>query len=342
MIIICIYFKNKNDFYILFTFKKITLMTLSKYTIDGKVLYSVKDLKQNNPKFFIGCAKTLRTIIKRKKIPNDMTVFATKTKTGWTLSSSDIKKANLFLKVEWVENNFKYIQESSCEMDIQSRSYEKIPPLIELSDDDRLKNSDGNILNIEIRGNKEFNRIYFKAIDIEKCLMCNSLRKTIHTHEKFEYGVHYETFVNIGNKKETFLTFQGFVEYICISLCDVIQQNKTILLRWFVKISSSYLCNNESCIITYSLDESIGNIYIVSAPHLDYVKIGYSKQSKLNISSRYAVYWGEDIEIETFPTTQVRNQETIIHKHFHKYNISGELFHKQYLGEYIEYIQLIV
>lgn len=162
------------------------------HRIAGNELYMAEDLRKNNPAYFIGCSKTIRNIIGRKDIPEDMVVYATKSKKGWTKSTADIKRANLFLRTEWVKNNFEVsneIQEAK-----EPRNYETAPPILDLLPDERFKDVNNNEITIETRGQRRYDMIYFRALDIEKGFDCSSLRKTVLSHE-FRRGVHYQTFI---------------------------------------------------------------------------------------------------------------------------------------------------
>jgi len=56
---------------------KMSVQNITKIPMNNDLYYYVEDVKQVNPAYFYGCAKTLRMIIDKKKINNNEYIYAT-------------------------------------------------------------------------------------------------------------------------------------------------------------------------------------------------------------------------------------------------------------------------
>ena len=192
--------------------------------LGGKMFYNTEFVKQSCPAFFYGCAKTLRKIIEKKNIKNDEYTYATfAPKTNkWSVSNDNVKSAKLLLEKTWVENNVPGFGNNNITLDL-----EMAPPILELKDEEKFKDDKGNIVEIETRGIKTFDGIYFYGKDVEKMLNINDISSLL-KHESSSYIVykHYKKFyrpspVNHGckdnesnNHERIYLTYFGLVKML--------------------------------------------------------------------------------------------------------------------------------
>lgn len=192
--------------------------------LGGKMFYNTEFVKQSCPAFFYGCAKTLRKIIEKKNIKNDEYTYATfAPKTNkWSVSNDNVKSAKLLLEKTWVENNVPGFGNNDITLDL-----EMAPPILELKDEEKFKDDKGNIVDIETRGIKTFDEIYFYGKDVEKMLNINDISSLL-KHESSSYIVykHYKKFyrpspVNHGykdnesnNHERIYLTYFGLVKML--------------------------------------------------------------------------------------------------------------------------------
>jgi predicted GIY-YIG superfamily endonuclease len=192
--------------------------------LGGKMFYNTEFVKQSCPAFFYGCAKTLRKIIEKKNIKNDEYTYATfAPKTNkWSVSNDNVKSAKLLLEKTWVENNVPGFGNNDITLDL-----EMAPPILELKDEEKFKDDKGNIVEIETRGIKTFDGIYFYGKDVEKMLNINDISSLL-KHESSSYIVykHYKKFyrpspVNHGckdnesnNHERIYLTYFGLVKML--------------------------------------------------------------------------------------------------------------------------------
>lgn len=201
---------------------------IQTYIIDGQEVFLADDLKQNNPVYFKGCSKTIRNIIGRKKIPDHHIVYATKTKTGYNVCETDIKKARLFLAKEWVLQNFEFKEENNGDEVVDNKKYEEAPPLLFLSPEDKFRGADGETIEIETRGEREYDKVYFRSKDIENGFGCNIRALLFQENNSYIRGKHYETFIRKvkgnnpsnetqQNQKTLYLTFKGLTRFLFAS-----------------------------------------------------------------------------------------------------------------------------
>jgi hypothetical protein len=96
------------------------------------------------------------------------------------------------------------------------------PPELELKDHEKFKNANGNPVSIYVCGERERNKCYFLARDVEQMLDIANIRSTLmHKKSSFRRGEHYVTFRTVGNsyscKSNLFLTFIGITKLLYCS-----------------------------------------------------------------------------------------------------------------------------
>jgi hypothetical protein len=283
----------------------------------------------------------------------------------WKLSSADCKKAQLLLSKEWVERNiFKIteITQSSVErlntneienineeeeeekqQDIEANeNIEKAPPLLYLKNEEKFKDCDENIIEIETRGEKNRNKIYFKVKDIMTGFEMSNLDTTI-SHKKYGYekNIHYKIFF-VKNKNNTiikslYLTYYGFLKIILISrtMSSFFLKNINILTKWLDNLINNKYYNNY--ILEKVSNDLSGVVYICSSPLVNAVKIGYWTGNITSLQSRYKMIYGKDVFLICKNVENAHDIEKQIHTEFKQFNISGELFQKDNIQLYIDY-----
>jgi hypothetical protein len=103
---------------------------------------------------------------------------------------------------------------------------ENAPPLLELEDEEKFHDTDGNIIEIETRGEKERNKIYFKVKDVSKSFHMKRLQDIIlNNNSNYKINKHYKHFIqndpkNYGDttiKKRLYLTYKGLLRVLFAS-----------------------------------------------------------------------------------------------------------------------------
>ena len=217
------------------------------YKLPGKKeqYFLAEDLKIFNPDFFSGTSKGIRKIIERKSIPESEIVFANELKNEWNICTSASKKAKLFISKPWTDNNFfkrntkeiipkkdvqKIIDEDSLvseQNEIDEEIIEEAPNIIDLDNEEKFKDSNGNIIEIETRGERDRKNIFFKVKDISIGFEMPSLAKNLtDKNTSFENNLHYK-FFSIRKKSHTmgvytikkaiYLTYKGLIRVLFVS-----------------------------------------------------------------------------------------------------------------------------
>ena len=210
--------------------------------------YNSKELNDYDPLFYYGCKTKPRNIITKKNIPDCEYIYANLKSKEWNISSAECKKAQLLISKSWVDKHFfKNVDASAVESRIidniqeevsgdvvtedaaeVSGEVEEAPPLLLLKDNEKFCDADGNILEVETRGEKNRHKIYFKVADISKGFDMPNLSISLLNKDKgYERNTDYKTF-NIlkgltkdypktTNKKCLYLTYHGLLRVLFVS-----------------------------------------------------------------------------------------------------------------------------
>lgn len=211
------------------SFDRPLVIGLSKIFLNNKNYYFVEDVKNTCPAFFYGCAKSSRMIVDKRKISSDNYTYATYApKTlKWKQSDNSVKSAKLLLTCEWVEQNIpgwksdngNVTNDAKLDLDIVS-------PLLQLKDEEKFKDENGNIVEIETRGTKKLDGIFFYGKDVEKILELSSIKDVLHDPTSlYEEGIHYKKFIHkvekntpspsyTNNQQTIYLTYKGLVRML--------------------------------------------------------------------------------------------------------------------------------
>jgi hypothetical protein len=232
-----------------------------------KMYYKNTDLFNYDQIFYYGCKTKPKTIVTKKKIPESEYFYANLKKGDWNLSSSGCKKSQLLISKEWVDKYYFKIDdrkeptiipkpvnilfeepiinkknlkapillvEDDDEIDIdepesknENKTIEEAPKLLLLDNNEKFKDVDGNIIEIETRGTKDRKNIYFKVSDVSKGFDMKSLRTSLHHVDRgYEKNVHYKIFLisvpnehneNTNKKKCLYLTYKGLLRLVFVS-----------------------------------------------------------------------------------------------------------------------------
>lgn len=206
-----------------------SIQNISKILLNNNSYYFVEEVKQICPAFFYGCAKTSRMIIDKKKINNTDYIYATYAPKSlkWKLSEESVKSAKILLTCNWVEQNVpNWRTENGITTNNEKLDLEIAPQLLELKDEEQFKDKNGNIVEIETRGIKTIDGIYFYGKDVEKMLELECITDILNDPtSKYEINIHYKKFIRIfqdshpvsdkkSNKETTYLTYKGLVRML--------------------------------------------------------------------------------------------------------------------------------
>ena len=210
-----------------------SVQKISKILLNNSEYYFVEEVKQACPAFFYGCAKTSRMIVDKKKINNSEYVYATYAPKSlkWKISEESVKSSKILLSCNWVEQNVpNWKTEDGVVTNEQKLDLEIVPPLLQLKDEEKFRDDKGNIVEIETRGTKTLDGIYFYGKDVEKMLELVSIKDVLHeTTTVYEEIIHYKKFIkkveknthlpsdtNIytNNQQTIYLTYKGLIRML--------------------------------------------------------------------------------------------------------------------------------
>ena len=214
-----------------------------KIDTTDNLYYNMKDLYEYKPEYFYGCTVKKRLIIKKRNIPSSEYVYAnylTKTK-EWNLSDEGCKKAQLLFTKSWADASFFNLNSNTSvllepreNVNIeepvnltQQDDVELAPPILELEDFEKFRDCDGNIVEIEVRGEKDRNKIYFKVKDVMKAFDMPNLEISLRDERgNYKINIHYKKYFNritqVQNlstsiKKYLYLTYKGLIRVLFAS-----------------------------------------------------------------------------------------------------------------------------
>jgi hypothetical protein len=112
------------------------------------------------------------------------------------------------------------------------------PEILYLLEDEMFKDSNGNVIDIEVRGERDHNKCFFKVMDIMKGFDMPRLYDALTDKRNDGYleGEHYKYFIiekyasSVKNvsKKELFLTFEGMIRLLYVSR----SKNAKVFRNW--------------------------------------------------------------------------------------------------------------
>jgi len=220
----------------------ITFNNINYYEADA-----LRTLDKNiKSKYFFGCSKSSRVVINKHNIDSNNYIYVSSNKQKLILSTDEYKKAKLLLLCDWVHIHFSKlnlnttnvfsqidnINEELCdENDIILETSIEQPIIVELNESEKFKDNTGKTFDIEVRGEKNVLKCFFKVNDIGIAFEMKNLSKTIiRNHTSYKRGLDYECFnrsVDIVHRSEKqpiktpkqslFLTYIGVVKVLFTS-----------------------------------------------------------------------------------------------------------------------------
>ena len=212
-------------------------MTLpSLIIIKNKDYYLADDMYVFDNIYFGNIIK--RDVIKKKKLEESNYIFAYLKKDGWTLSNETYNKAKILLTKEWCDTHIpKLINLNSSAITLSNSSaitlsnsdlnnlYDILPApnLLDIENEEKFKDKDGNIIDIEIRGDRNHKNCYFKVKDVSDGFKLQFLDKNLIDKDgSYIKEKHYKYFIvenRINNsknidKKVLYLTYLGMLKVL--------------------------------------------------------------------------------------------------------------------------------
>jgi hypothetical protein len=176
--------------------------------------------------------RTGKELIKKHNIDNTNYIFGRKNKENQWIQTEG--KSLKFDKVLFLLNFVNTINE------IKEEDASIAPPIIKLKDEEKFYDDEGNFINIEVRGVKEVDKIYFKVKDVAKGFNMKNLDKSIimeNTNYKLDIDYIYFNCKKINSlykktiKKTLFLTYNGILKVLFTSRVGLVNK----FISWATK-----------------------------------------------------------------------------------------------------------
>lgn len=196
------------------------------FEYNGEEVYNLDDLIQFDQAYFYGCLKRKRDVLTKKKISDCDYFYAKITKKGWEESTESYSRAKILVTSEWTKSNVtKFLDKSEKKSTSTEIILREAPPLLELEEHEKFRDVADNVFEVEVRGVREEDKIYFKAVDIEKLFeMENLIKNIVHEfkvvedYDKFILSSTRTNYVNGSEEpkriKRTFFTYNGLLKVI--------------------------------------------------------------------------------------------------------------------------------
>lgn len=224
--------------------------------IDNKK-YIIGEYILENALIYSKGARGSRDLIKKKAIDKSKYIFARNINDVWTVNDG---KSVKFDKVFFDKTFIKTIPELNNSTNItDDKGIEQAPDIIILNDNEKFKDHEGNILELETRGERTFNKIYFKVKDVAKEFEIDNPKYTIlNKRNNYEETRDYK-FFNCSKpntrtdtkskyktviKKELFITYIGLLR-ILFNVRDSRTKENNILNNIKKYINYDWNCNKQ-------------------------------------------------------------------------------------------------
>jgi len=168
---------------------------MNVYVIQKKKYYNVDELMAAYPTIFKG-SRSSRLFITKHNISNDHYLFAKHINDEWSESNGkSMRFDKVMIRKKYFDREYMEEYEKNLPKNLP-KQHDEMPPIIELGDKEKFFNNDGNIFNIEMIGEKEYDKCYFKLSDVAVELNTPNLRYNIldKRYDVYVEGEHYVFF----------------------------------------------------------------------------------------------------------------------------------------------------
>jgi hypothetical protein len=226
-------------------------------TINNNTYFLCTDLFDKYKQAFTGCKG--RDVIKKKKLLDTDYIYAHNSKSGWKISTEDCKQAKVLISTKWkgfciveqtTTSTINTIEQSNTsassnntnesnnsQLDdtnvlnnsitvVEEINYPIAPDILDIEENEKFKDANGRTLDITIRGEREYDKCYFRVKDISKGFEIPRLQDVIlDANKTYEINIHYKNFVIVyptnggieQNAKEVYLTYKGMLKVLFCS-----------------------------------------------------------------------------------------------------------------------------
>lgn len=183
---------------------------MNTYTINNTSYYLSDELKKTYPEVFKGCHNT-RTFAS-KYVPEGDYVYARQVSNKWCVTDGKSNKFDkVFVRCEWFDDNC--LEDPEDVEDPEDTDTEKLE-IIKLEETEKFHDDKGNVVEILVCGEREYDKCYFLVTDIARGFDMPRLHNSI-IDERGSYlsGRHYKYFC-FNKTEKLFLTYEGMIKLL--------------------------------------------------------------------------------------------------------------------------------
>ena len=153
-------------------------------TIDN-INYISGDYILSNAPIYCKGYRSSRDLIRQKKIDPSKYIYARYFNNTWIKTEGkSVKFDKVIIKEEIIKTIPELNKSNNNEIINDDKGIENAPNIIHLNDNEKFRDEDNNILEIETRGERKVNNIYFKVKDVSDKFNINHLYTTILDNNK--------------------------------------------------------------------------------------------------------------------------------------------------------------
>lgn len=193
-----------------------------------------EELFNKAPIYIKGC-RNARELIKKKNVSVDNYIFAAKNKKNdeWIITDGSSKKTDqVLLAYDWIQDN---VPEINANGGNKKDEYLMLPSKLHLRDEEMFQDNEGNRIHIQVVGEREHDKCYFRVKDIMEGFDMKNLHKTIvdDRRDGYKENIHYKFFTikKVGSAskkqifaKELYLTYNGILRVLFASQSDKVDK----------------------------------------------------------------------------------------------------------------------
>jgi len=312
---------------------------MDTYKINKKNYYLTSDLMMEYRKEFRGC-KNGREYIIKKKVPKTEYVFAREYDGEYIETDGKSRKYDkIMIRKRWIDER--------CGEKEKEEKLEEAPDTIELEENEKFVDNEGNIIEIEVRGEREYDKCYFKVKDIMDGFGIKRLNEyivdkrregyVVNEHYKFFYFYIKKTVIKKKARLCLYLTYAGFMRMLNTTIK---KRETTKNIIWWLH---QFIGERPEKYIVKKISENKlskdGMVYCISSPIINGVKIGFWTGTLKGLIHRYTTYYGNKMKINYVETNDPYRLEQKCMKKYAKNKICNEIFEKEHMNKYITYLE---
>jgi very-short-patch-repair endonuclease len=195
---------------------------------NGHETYLANDLKTVHPSVFRG-VRSVKGIVTKHNIPDDQHFIVKYMKKTDSYEPSNLTylRSKILIKKDWFDQ---FIETPEAANPGEPRD---APPILELTDEEKLTDDDGNVYEVEVRGERHEDKIRFKGKDVARAFQMENLVDGVQNERGYNKNEDFEILYVVdgkeGNNKKLFFTCRG--------LKKVLQRSRSLNIyniQWFL------------------------------------------------------------------------------------------------------------